>query len=109
MEYGKVYVVMCDGEVEYATTDSESAEGYKDTQNYNSREDVLEEWDIDDPDEKDIAEADYQAGYEGDYFEVVEVNLSGKEEDDIIELPDGTEIIVSEILEKFEKEDDLLD
>lgn len=101
MKYDIVYVVMCEGEVEFASTDEESAEGYADNQSYNARQEVLDEWGNDDPTEKDIAEADFQAGFNGDYYEVVKVDISNKTEDDMVELPDGNEVEVSDILEKL--------
>lgn len=101
MEYGIVYVVMNEGEVVYASTSKEFADGYADNQGYNARQEVLDKWGNDDPTEEDIAEADFQAGFDGDYYEVVKVNISSKTEDDIIELPDGREIEVADILEKL--------
>lgn len=101
MKYDILYVVMSEGEVEYASTDKETAEAYAYDQMYNARERVLDEWGNDDPTEKDIAEADFQAGFDGDYYEVVKVDISNRTEDDMIELPDGSEIEVSEILEKL--------
>lgn len=62
MKYDIVYVVMCEGEVEYASTDEETAEAYADNQMYNAREEVLDEWDNYDPTEEDIAEADFKQG-----------------------------------------------
>ena len=50
---------------------------------------------------KDLDEASLQAGQDGDYYETVRVNLTGKDEDDMVVLPDGTEIDVSEILDKL--------
>ena len=102
MRNGKIYVVMNEGEVAYASTDKESANAYADTQGFEARARVLEEWGNDDPSEDDIAEADLQAG---DYYEVVKVDVSNLAEDDTVELPDGTEIEVSEILEKLEVAD----
>lgn len=102
MRNGKIYVVMNEGEVAYASTDKESANAYADTQGFEARARVLEEWGNDDPSEDDIAEADFQAGFDGDYYEVVKVDISNLAEDDTVELPDGTEIEVSEILEKLE-------
>ena len=101
MKYGVVYLVMNEGEVVYASTDEEFANAYADDQAYDARERVLEEWDNDDPSDEDIDQADFQAGFDGDYYEVVEVNILNLTEDDIIELPDGTEIDVSDILEKL--------
>lgn len=101
MKYDIVYVVMCEGEVKYASTYEESANEYADNQSYDARQEVLDEWGNDDPTEKDIAEADFQAGFNGDYYEVVKVDISNKE-DDMIELPDGNEVEVSDILRKIE-------
>ncbi len=101
MKYDIVYVVICEGEVEYASTDEETAEDYADEQMYIAREEVLDEWDNDDPTEKDIAEADFQAGFDGDYHEVVKVDISNRTENDMVELPNGNEVEVSDILEKL--------
>ena len=101
MKYNTVYIVINEGEVEYASEDKEEAEAYADTKGYEARERVLNEWGNDDPSEKDIADADLQAGIDGDFYEVEKVNISGKSEDDTIELSDGTEIDVSDILEKL--------
>ena len=103
MKYNILYIVMNEGEVEYASTDKERAEAYVDYQMYKARERVLDEWGNDDPTEKDIAEADFQAGFDGDYYKVVKVDISNLAEDDMIELPDGSEIEVSEILEKLKR------
>ena len=105
MRNGIIYVVINEGEVSYASTDKESANAYADTQGFEARVRVLEEWDNEDPSEDDIEEADFQAGFDGDYYEVVKVDISNLVEDDTVELPDGTEIEVSEILEKLEVED----
>lgn len=102
MEYDIVYVVMREGEVEYASTDEESAKAYADNQMYNAREEILDEWENDDPTEKDIAEADFQAGFDGDYYEVKKVDISNLMEDDMVEFSDGDEVEVSDILEKLE-------
>ena len=96
-----VYVVMNDAEVKYASINKEYAKEFAHDQSYNARQEILEEWGIDNPTYKDIAEADFQAGFDGYYYEVVKVNISNKTEGDIVELPDGTEIYVSEILEKL--------
>lgn len=109
MEYSIVYIVMNEGEVVYSSEDNESAEAYADNKGYEARERVLEEWGNDDPSEKDIAEADFQAGYDGDYYEVIEVDISGLTNDDMVELPDGSEINVSDILDKMELSDDMIE
>lgn len=103
MKYNNVYVVMREGDVVYASTDKEMAEAYADSQMYNAREAVLDEWGNDDPTEEDIAEADFQAGFDGDYYEVIEVDISNKTEDDALELPNGDEVDVSDIFEKLRR------
>ena len=102
MKYGTVYVVMRDGTVEYASTDEYLAEEFAESHNYNSRQDVLDELGIDDaPTEKDIAEADFLRGFDGDFFEVIPLDISNLTKDDIATLPDGDEIEVSCILKKL--------
>ena len=102
MKYNIVYVVMCEGEVEFASTDEENAKTFADNQMYNAREEVLDEWGNDDPTENDIFEADYQAGFNGDYYEVIKIDISNRTVDDTLELPDGNEVEVSDILEKLQ-------
>lgn len=101
MKYNTVYIVINEGEVAYASEDKEDAEAYADTKGYEARKRVLNEWGNDDPSDEDIGEADLQAGMDGDFYEVEKVNISGKSEDDTIELSDGIEINVSDILEKL--------
>lgn len=102
MKYNVVYVVLNQGEVMFVSVEKEEAEGFASEQNFRARQAVLDEWGNDDPTEKDIAEADVQAGFDGDYYEVKKVNIGGKTEDDIVELMDGTEIAVSDILANLE-------
>lgn len=106
MKYEIVYIVIREGEIEFASVDEELAEGYADNQGFIARQEVLEEWGNDDPSEEDIAEADFQAGFNGDYYEVVEVDISNKTENDTIELPNGDKIEVFYILKKLREEMD---
>ena len=106
MKYGILYVVTNEGEIVYASTDREKAEGYADTKGYEARQRVLDEWGNDDPDEKDLAEADFQAGFDGDYYDVEAVDITGLTEDSTVQLMDGTEVDVSEILKKLDKDED---
>lgn len=104
MKYGIVYIVMHEGKVEYASTDRQAAEEYAGAQMENGTVEVLNKWGNDDPTEKDISEAALQSGYEGDCYEVIEVDISNKtedDEDDTVELPNGIEIEVSEISKKL--------
>lgn len=103
MKYDKVYIVINEGEVAFASKDSELAHSYADNKEIEANQEVLADWDIDDPTDKDIMEAGFQAGYDGGCFEVEIVNISGLSEDDTIEISDGTEIDVSDILEKLEE------
>lgn len=93
-----VYVVLREGEVVFASEDREDAEGYAESKGFEARAEVLDEWGIDDPSEKDVFEADWQAGFDGDCYEVKAVDLSDLPEDDKITVSDGTEINVSDIL-----------
>ncbi len=103
MKYDNVYVVMCEGDVVYASTDEEMSEAYADNQMYNARKAILDELGNDGPTEKDIAEADFQAGFDGYYHEVIKVDISNKTEDDTLELSNGDEVDVSDIFEKLKE------
>ncbi len=103
MKYKIVYLIIKESDVVYASEDKESANGYAEEKNYKARIRVLKEWSIDDPTNKDIAEADYQVGYDGDFHEVKKVDISNLTEDDTIEIDDGTEIHVSDILENLDE------
>ena len=96
-----MYIVLSEGEVEYVSEDAELAEAYVYNQDCNARQEILKRWGIDDPTDKDIIEADFQAGIDGDSYEIVEVDISNKTEDDVIELLDGSEINVQIILKKL--------
>lgn len=105
MEYCIVYVVMHEGVVQYVSTDEDSAEGYAISQSLNAGQAVLDEWDIDDPTEDDIAEAGFQAGFDGGDYEIFELNISNLAKDDMVKLPDGDEVEMSYILEKLEADE----
>lgn len=101
-----VYVVLREGEVVFASEDWEDAEGYAESKGFEARAEVLDEWGIDDPSEKDVFEADWQAGFDGDCYEVEAVDLSNLTEDDKVIVSDGTEIDVSDILTLMAAGDD---
>lgn len=103
MKYNKVYIVVNEGIgiVEYASTEREKAHEYAEEQFYKARQVVLDAWENDDPTDENIVEADFQAGLDGACYQVVKVNLEGKTEDDVIELSDGIELEVSDILENL--------
>lgn len=102
MKYSIVYIVLNEGEVVYASEDKESAQAYADSKSFEASGDVLDDWDIDDPTDEDIMEASFQAGYDGGCYEVERVNISDLSDDDTIEISDGSEIDVSDILEKMQ-------
>lgn len=105
MEYGVVYVVLTDGELVYAAVDEESANDYVDTRGYEARQAVLNEWGNDDPSEKDLREAEWQAGVDGFDYLVEKVDLSGFSRDDTVEI-DGSEFNISDIISLLEDDSD---
>ena len=104
MKYGIVYIVVSeDGEIAYASTDRDEAKGYEDEKNFEGRGRAFDKLGIDeDACEKDIIEADIQASIDGDYYDVVEVDISNKTGDDIIETDIG-DFDVYDILEELKK------
>ena len=105
MTHDFVYIVMHDGTVEYASRDECKAQAFADDHFDRARKEVLEDWEIDDPTEKDLDEAAYQAGYDGDVYTVHKIDIANKTNEDTIELSDGDEVDVAEVLEKLKKED----
>lgn len=97
---------MNEGEVVYASKYEENANSYAENQMYKGRESALKDLGIDDPNEDDISEADYQAGFDGEYYEVQMVDTSTQSEDHTVEIEDGTQIAVSDILKKLDLNDD---
>lgn len=99
-----VYYVVNEGEVKFASYDKDEANNFADKNNDEDTNEVLENWgygDEDDISEKRMAEAAFQAGFDGGIYEVFKIDLSKFSEDDTITLDDGTEIDVSEIIEKL--------
>ena len=47
------------------------------------REEVLEDWGMDDPDTEDLDDAEIQAGFDGDYYTILEL-LDKIDEDDFV-------------------------
>lgn len=101
MKFSKVYVVTKIDEIVFASEDIDEARGFAESKHYEARKNVLNDWGNDDPDERDLADAEWQAGADGEFYEVAEVDLSNKSEDDKVELDNGEEIEVAEILEKL--------
>lgn len=104
----KVFIVINDGCPVFASYDKEDADNYAATMNDNEIDEALSEMGIDDPDEKDIDDAAFKAGYDN-YFGVESGNIAGKSDDDEIELSEGSEVNVGEIrdlLKKSKKSED---
>lgn len=99
MQVSKIYAVLNEDEVVFASEDRNEAEAFAEDKRYEARKRVLNDWDNDDPDVRDLDEADLQAGADGDIYEVIKVDLSKKTEDNMVELDNGVEIEVEEILE----------
>lgn len=105
MEYEIVYVVMKDQEVVYASTNSDDAENYSFNKNLEAGQEVLDDWENDDPTDKDILGASFKGGFDGGYHDVVEINISNKTEGEVIQLENGEEIDVTEVLKKLKEEE----
>ena len=96
-----VYAVIQEGEVIFACEDEEFAEAFAENRFDSAIKSILEEQDIDDPDEEDISNAAFKAGYDGDHCEVEMLDLSGLTEDDEVKISDGTFIDVYDIYKVF--------
>lgn len=105
-DYSKVYVVINDGEVVYASTDSSESEDFALTGAINATALVLDEDGNDDPSEEEMAEAAFRAGFDGDYYEVECVDISGLGVDDVVETNSGAELDVSDILDALNEAED---
>ena len=103
MENEHLYIVINQGEVVFVSKDENEANNYADEHNFNAQENVLGEWGNDDPTDKDIAQAAFQAGSDGEIYFVEEINSSDLEPDGSIECSDGSEIDVTDILDLLEK------
>lgn len=93
----KIYIVLNEGDIVYASYDREDAEGYALTKNICGAEETLSGWGNDDPTDDDWDEASFQNGFDGGYHEVVEVDSNSQNEDGEFELDDGTTISAMEV------------
>ena len=98
MVYDVVYVVTNEYEFADVFETMEEAEWYKQSKGTEAIQRVLDEWGIDDPTEEDIDNANIQAGIDGVCYEIEPVDISGMEEDDVIQLTNGAEVDMEEIL-----------
>lgn len=103
MENEHLYIVINQGEVVFVSKDENEAHNYADEHNFNAQENVLGEWGNDDPTDEDIAQAAFQAGFDGEIYFVEEINSSDLEPDGSIECSDVSEIDVTDILDLLEK------
>ena len=97
-EYDVVYVVTNEYEFADVFETMEEAEWYKQSKGTEAIQRVLDEWGIDDPTEEDIDNANIQAGIDGVCYEIEPVDISGMKEDDVIQLTNGAEVDMEEIL-----------
>ena len=97
-----IYTFRYTGDITVKANTEEDAREYAEDKGYKARKEILERNDVDDPEVGDIAYADFIAGYE-EYYEIEKIDITNKAEDDIIELSDGGEIEVSEILDKLKQ------
>ena len=101
-----VYVVMLDGSIVYVSRDKEKAQAFSKDHFDKACQEVLNDWEIDDPNEKNLEEAAIQAGMDGENCTIFAIDIANKTEEDTVELPNGDEVDMEEILEKLEDEDD---
>lgn len=79
------------------------AEWYKDNKETADLQRDLDEQGIGDLIEDDTEEANFQAVYNGEYYEIECIDISGLEEDAEVHLKNGDEIEVKEIIDILEK------
>lgn len=96
----EVYLVLHDGEAIGAYEDADVAESIVDSKNTSDMDGVLNNWGNNDPTYKDVAEASFQSGFDGDYS-VESVDLDEAEYGTVY-LADGSEIDVEEVEELLE-------
>lgn len=98
---GSIFFIYNHKEVVFSSERQEEAEEVLLNMCSKGTDKVLAGWGIDDPSEKDMAEAGFQAGYDACY-ELGKVNISSLDEEGQIKLPDGFECEVGDVLEKLE-------
>ena len=82
----KVYTVINEGEVVYASESSEEAESYAETETDKMITRAAEEMGIDMDDVDQVWKAQYQAGYDGGVYDVVEIDTDDFDENDEMEV-----------------------
>ena len=101
-----VFVVFSQDRLLYATLDSDDAHGYSDSLTQSDIEEVLAEWGNDDPTDDDIAEAEFQAGFDGGCYKVASVLLDGHKRYDDIELDEDFFVPAYEITDLLDSDSD---
>lgn len=97
-----IHLIMCDGDIVYATKDRSIAIDYVTKHNDIARQIRLKDLDKYD-DREDEKDADIINAYESGYYKRTSVEIpTNAENEDIIELSNGEEISVSEIIEKLQ-------
>lgn len=104
----KVFIVVNEGEIVFASKDSELAQGYCDDANMQGTEEEVEESgrDIEDLTDSELAEFSFMSGYNGGYHYCEEIVLDDNADDDsVYTTSEGDEFTKSEILEAIESSD----
>lgn len=98
-----LYIVVNYGEILFASHEKEEAEAFAENESFKAMTRALKELDIDDPSEKDYDDAFFKAGQDEGSYEIFPINLKDADENGIIELEDGTEVEINEILKILKK------
>ena len=101
-KYGKVYVVINEGEVVFASEDHKTAQYFTDEKNYAGCRSAMRKMGHGENVASEEDKVDIQSAFDNSYYEVVKLDLFGKTGDDEVELPDGNKIPVYEILDVLE-------
>lgn len=76
MKSEKIYLVRCNGDSVFAAWDEKTAQDFVDKRTEEAIQDLLYDWEIDDPTPDDRNQAALTVAFEGDYYEVEEVDSS---------------------------------
>lgn len=97
-----VYVVINEGEIVFASYDEEKANQFANEKKEDAINEVLNEWEIDDLTHEDMAEVNFQSGYDNGVWEISSIDISDIREDEEIEI-DGDIFEFNDLLEKLKE------
>ena len=102
-----VYLALDEDEIKFASESKSEVNNYIENQAYEARARAMEELGIDDDEtEEQLQRAELYASMEGYFLDKTKVNITGLDEDDEVELDNGTEIRVGDILDKLDEDED---